>query len=308
MTATAGSAAPKRLVVVVPAYNEHLTIADTIVGIRSVSARLGEMGVDLSIYVVDDGSVDKTGDLARQAGADRVLVHKVNQGLGAAVRTGLREARDAGFDIAVKFDADRQHDPHQIADLIKPILDDEADLVYGDRQVAYKMPLIRRAGNIVFSRLMRWLTGWPLNDSQPGVFAASRDYLKVFSIGGDYNYTQQVLLDAYHKGMRFTHVPVIFNKRHTGSSFVSLKYPTKVIPYIIYTIAAVKPMKVFFPIGATFFIFGLALFTWQFAEWLFGYSDRPVQQVNLVLGSILFGLQTIFFGVLAQLIVQTRKM
>lgn len=297
----------KRLVIIVPAYNEHDTIGETIAGLRSATSELAKSGLQLSIYVVDDGSTDGTGDLARAGGADRVLVHKVNQGLGAAVRTGLRHARDDGFDIAVKFDADRQHDPHQIKDLVLPILADEAELIYGDRQVAYKMPFVRRIGNVVFSRLMRWLTGWPVKDSQPGIFAASKDYLAVFSISGDYNYTQQVLLDAYHKDMRFAHVPVTFKRRNAGTSFVSLKYPLKVIPQIVFTIAAVRPMRVFFPIGATFLAIGLFIFAWQFSEWILGYSDRPIQQVNLVLGSVLFGLQTIFFGILAQLIVQTRR-
>lgn len=297
----------KRLVVVVPAFNEAETIESTIAGLRQAGPGLAEAGYELSVYIIDDGSRDQTGQIARNANADRVLVHKVNQGLGAAVRTGLRAARDDGFDIAVKFDADMQHDPHQINHLIQPILNDEAEIVYGERQLEYRMPFVRRVGNMVFSGLMRWLTKWPLRDSQPGIFAASREYLSVASIAGDYNYTQQVLLDAYHKGMRFAHVPVTFRKRETGKSFISMKYPFKVIPQIVFTIAGVKPMKVFFPVGATFFMVGVAVFLWQITEWLLGYSDRPVQQVNLVLGSALFGLQTIFFGILAQLIVQTRK-
>lgn len=296
-----------RLVVIVPAYNEAGTIESTIAGLRAAEPRLAEMGCELSVYVIDDGSVDGTGRLARDAGSDRVLTHKVNQGLGAAIRTGLRAARDDKFDIAIKFDADMQHDPHQIYDLIQPILRDEAEIVYGERQLEYQMPFIRRIGNSIFSGLMRWLTNWPLKDSQPGIFAAAKDYLEVCSIAGDYNYTQQVLLDAYHKGMRFAHVPVSFRKRETGKSFVSLKYPIKVLPQILMTICGTKPMKVFFPIGAAFFLVGLSIFAWQFGEWLMGLSDRPVQQVNLVLGCALFGLQTMFFGILAQLIVQTRK-
>ena len=107
--------------------------------------------------MIDDGSADDTGELARAAGADRVLRHKTNRGLGAAVRLGLRVAHEDGFDIAIKFDADGQHEPKDILNLIQPIIDDEAELVYGNRfeRISYKMPFVRKIGNVVFSRLMK---------------------------------------------------------------------------------------------------------------------------------------------------------
>ena len=64
---------------------------------------------------------------------------------------------------------------------------------------------------------MRWLTDWPLKDSQPGIFAVNKTFLKNFYLPGDYNYTQQILLDAYHRNLRFSHVFVSFNKRKEGS-------------------------------------------------------------------------------------------
>lgn len=303
------SSVQKRLVVVVPAFNEAKSITQTISNLRGLRERLNDIGVKLSIYVVDDGSTDETSRLAADAGVERVLRHRINQGLGAAVRTGLSAARDDGFDILVKFDADLQHDPADLLQLVSPILADEADIVYGNRfdRIEYKMPFLRRIGNFAFSRLMKWLTGWPLKDSQPGIFAVDKDYLSVAFIPGDYNYTQQILLDAYHKRMRFAHVPVAFRKRTTGKSFVSLKYPFKVLPQIVMVTASIKPMKIFVPIGTAFVLFGSAIFLFQFVSWLAGHGSKPVENVNLVLGSILFGVQTVFFGVLAQLIVQMRK-
>lgn len=298
-----------RLVVVVPAFNEAKSIEETIRGLRTVEPRLAEIGVDLSVYVIDDGSTDATGVLARGAGADRVLKHRVNQGLGAAVRTGLRAARDEGFDLLVKVDADLQHRPEEIVDLVSPILEDQADIVYGNRMegIQYPMPFLRRVGNLVFSWLMRWLTQWPLKDSQPGIFAVSGEYLRVFNIPGDYNYTQQVLLDAYHKHMRFEHVPVTFRERTSGRSFVSLKYPLKVLPQILLVIVSIKPLKIFVPIGLAFVLLGCGVFSVQLVWWWLGHTSRPVENVNLVLGSGLFGVQTVFFGILAELVVQARR-
>ena len=297
------------MVVVIPAFNEAERIAEAVSALRAESPKLAEAGCSLAIYVVDDGSEDETKELALEAGADRVLRHRVNQGLGAAVRSGAAAAYADGADILVKFDADLQHDPSDIAELIQPILRDEADLVYGNRfgRLEYRMPFTRRVGNLVFTALMRWLTGWPLKDSQPGLLAAGRVYLEGFYLPGDYNYTQQILLDAYHRGMRFAHVPVRFRKRLTGRSFVSFSYPFKVLPQIIMVLAGIRPMRVFAPVGVVFMGIAAAVFTWQLGHWFVGDAEKPVENVNLVLGTGLFGLQTLFFGILAELIVRRSR-
>ncbi len=302
----AGPGGPIRVIVVVPAYNEEERIGDAVRALRAEGERLAGEGIDLRVYVVDDGSRDGTRRLAGEAGAHRVLRHRVNRGLGAAVRTGLAAARADGADVAVKFDADLQHDPADIRELLRPILDDEADVVYGNRfeRIEYRMPLVRRAGNIVFTGLMRWLTGWPVRDSQPGIFAVGRAYLEVFFLPGDYNYTQQVLLDAYLKGMRFEQVPVTFRRRTTGRSFVSFRYPFKVLPQIVMVLVGVRPMRVFAPLGVAFLAVATAVGGWQAAEWALGEAAKPVRSVNLVLGTGLFGLQTLLFGLLAELVVR----
>ena len=265
--------------------------------------------MELLIYVVDDGYIDKTNSNAREAGADRIIKHKVNIGLGAAVRSGFSAARKDGADIVVKLDADLQHDANDIAPLVQPILNDEADVVYGNRleRIEYKMPVIRRAGNKLFTRLMALLTNWPLKDSQPGIFAINRDYLKVFNLPGDYNYTQQILLDAYHQGMRFAHVPVTFRRRTTGESFVSLRYPFKVLPQLLLVIISIKPMKIFLPLGMLFLLIGTGVFGVELILWFMGETAKPVMHVNAVLGLAFFGLQTLFFGLLAQLVIMTSK-
>ena len=297
------------LIVLVPAYNEEERIAEVIARLRDLQAPLNEIGLELRIYVIDDGSTDATLQVAREAGADRVLRHRTNRGLGAAVRTGLVSARADGAVIAIKFDADLQHDPQDILSLIQPILADEADVVYGDRTkgIEYSMPLLRRAGNLCFTRLMRWLTGWPLRDGQPGILALSQVYLDQFYLPGDYNYTQQILLDAYHKGMRFEHVPVTFRKRETGQSFISLSYPFKVLSQMVLVLTGVKPMKIFAPLGLFFVAVAAGVFFWEFGGWLFGNAVKPVRSVNFVLGTGLFGLQTLFFGLLAELIVRRNR-
>lgn len=298
------------LVVVMPAYNEADVIADAIAAVRTVADELADAGIKLRIYVVNDGSTDGTGAVAADAGADRVLRHHGNRGLGAAVRTGLAAARDDGAGIVVKFDADLQHDPRDIVAMVQPILDDEADIVYGNRfkGLEYRMPPVRKLGNRVFTWLMRRLTGWPVRDAQPGILALSASYLVQFRLPGDYNYTQQVLLDGYHKGMRFAHVPVRFRQRETGSSFVSLRYPVKVMSQIVMALIGLRPLRVFGTVGLLFLGVAAGVLAWDVIQWLRGSYAKPATHVNAILGFSFFGLQTAFFGMLAQLVInQTTR-
>ena len=154
---------------------------------------------------------------------------------------------------------------------------------------------------------MRFLTHWNVRDSQPGIFAVNASYLKVSFIPGDYNYAQQVLLDSYLNGMRFEQVPVAFHQRTSGSSFVSFAYPFKTLPQILMLMVSVKPLKVFLPLAAIFFTIATSVFVVELAFWFSGNAARPVEHVNLVLGLGMFGLNTGFFGLLAELVVQRQR-
>lgn len=298
----------KKLCVIIPAFDEQETIAG-IVSEIAVQSQTWAGKLETTILVIDDGSTDATLERALAAGASRVVKHRTNMGLGAAARTGLRTARDLGADFAVKIDADGQHDPADIWAILEPLRSDEADIVYGNRftLIEYRMPLVRRIGNIAFTSLMRWLTRWPLRDSQPGIFGVNAEYLSRFFLPGDYNYTQQILLDAYNRGLRFAHADVRFLRRESGKSFVSLSYPVKVLPQILLVLVAIKPLKIFGSVGAAFLALAFFVFLYEVAGWLFGEAVKPVRSVNAVLGLALFGLQTFFFGLLAQLITLRSK-
>ena len=299
----------KKLLIIVPAFNEEKTIGSTLNGLLSIKDEIIKIGYELTIHVINDGSTDDTKNIAEKFEKVLVITHKKNMGLGAAVRTGLLSADRIGADILVKYDADLQHEPNDIISLIKPINEDEADIVYGNRfkKINYKMPIVRKIGNKVFTNLMKWLTGWPIMDSQPGIFAVNNVFIRNFYLPGDYNYTQQILLDAYHRHLRFSHVLVTFNKRDTGKSFVSLSYPFKVIPQIIQVVIGIKPLKVFGPIGWFFLTLGIFVFTYQFIFYILNLTEKPVENVNLVLGSFLFGLIILCFGFLADLVVKLNR-
>ena len=297
----------KLVVIFIPALNEEEKIGDIIKRVDELYQGSEQRGFKIEVIVVDDGSTDNTVGEARKAEAEKIISHPYNLGLGAATRTGMQVAYEMGADVALKLDADFQHDPQDIEKVIQPILEDKADIVYGSRfagNITYKMPLIRKVGNIFFTWLMRKLTGWQITDAQTGLMVYSRRYLADFNMPGNYNPPQQTLIDAYHKHMRFMEVPVVFHPRTSGESFVSLKYPLKVFPQMLRTLIMVNPLKVFMPAGVFLIFCGVAMFL---LEWYL-VNHRIIEKLHdsTIVVLIIFGIQTAFFGLLADLIVNKK--
>lgn len=291
------------VVVFVPAHNEEGSIGKVIEAIHKACHSDIERDYVLDVIVVDDGSRDKTAEIARQMKVRRVVSHPFRQGLGAATRSGMQTAFEMEADIAVKIDADLQYDPEDIEKVIRPILEDRADCVFGSRflgGVHYKMPLYRSWGNKVFSWLTGRLTRLKTTDGQTGLMAFGRRYLKRFSLLRNYNETQQLIIDSWGKGMRVMEVPVSFRRRTTGESFISWKYPIEVIPAILRAYIHAKPLKVFLTLGVVVTLAGIVVAI----LWLAGLSDFPGDAAASIL--IVVGVQIILFGFLADIIKYNR--
>lgn len=217
------------LAVVVPAKDEEATIGELLERISRVQIP----GYMLRTFVVDDGSADRTAEIARTRGAT-VIPHPANQGLGAALRTGLRAAVEAGADAVAYLDADLEYHPEDIPRLVEPVLAGRADYVLGSRFLngARGMKLHRRLGNHAFTTLLRALARCPISDGQTGMRAFSKEAASRAEIIHDYNYAQILTLDLLRKGFRLEEVPVQYSTRRYGLSFVNWRYPLKVLPAI----------------------------------------------------------------------------
>jgi glycosyltransferase involved in cell wall biosynthesis len=159
-----------KLTIVMPAYNEAPVIGRVLGSLPSTVEGFDEV----EVVVVDDGSTDETGDIARSAGAI-VLRHSINRGLGGALGTGLKAALLRGADVIVTFDADGQHRPEDIERLARPILCGDADAVIGSRMHKNRgMPAVRVAINWLANLLTYLLFGVWTSDSQSGLRAFSR--------------------------------------------------------------------------------------------------------------------------------------
>ena len=224
------AAGPGPVVLFLPAHDEEATVA-AVVG--RVPDRVG--GHPVRCLVVDDGSADRTAELAEGAGAVVLGSAAGNQGLGAAVRRGL-EAAVGGGAVAVAFcDADGEYDPAELERLLAPILQGRADYVVGSRfggEIRRMLPH-RRLGNRLLTRMLAFVARAPIGDGQSGFRALSRAAAADAEIVHDYNYAQVLTLDLLAKGYRYLEVPIGYGFRSAGRSFVRpASYLRRVLPAV----------------------------------------------------------------------------
>jgi glycosyltransferase involved in cell wall biosynthesis len=190
-----------KTVIVMPAYNEAKVIGRVIKGLYREGYK--------DIVVVDDGSSDKTGDIARQHGAD-VYRHAINRGLGGALGTGIEAAKQKSADIIVTFDSDGQHNPKDIKKVIQPIIQGRADAVIGSRLLRPKgMPWIRRIGNMGLNVITWMLFGVWTTDSQSGLRAFSRKAAsRIEILTNRMEVSSEIIREIGTKRVRFREVPI----------------------------------------------------------------------------------------------------
>ncbi len=243
-----------KLVVLIPAYNEEENIEKVV---RSIPKKI--IGVnDIKILVVNDGSTDKTMDMAMNGGAYRVVSHKRNSGVGAAFMTGIRNAITMNADILVAVDADSQFDSNQISELILPIINNQADVVIGSRFQGEKpknIPRIKYFGNKIFTKIVSSVVQQKFTDTQTGFRAYSREALLNVSVVNDFTYTQEVLIDLKFKGMQIAEVPVSVKYDDNRKSRVVkniFNYSAKALAIITRTLVYHRPMFAFNILGGIF--------------------------------------------------------
>ena len=219
----------RRPVAVVPAWNEEGVIGDVVDEIASAVP-------GIEVVVVDDASTDDTAAVAEARGAV-VLRLPFNVGIGGAVQTGFRYARDQGYDLAVRLDGDGQHDAAEIAKILAPVEAGEADLVIGSRFVdgtgSYRPPLARRIGIRVFARLVSVLGRQRVTDTTSGFVALGPRGIELFASEYPHDYPEvESTLIALRSGLRLAQVQVVMRERTTGTSSItfvrSLYYIVKV--------------------------------------------------------------------------------
>lgn len=299
-----------RLVIQIPALNEAKTIATVI---KAIPARID--GVDeCRVVVVDDGSTDGTGDLARAAGAV-VVRHQSPRGVGAAFRSGLRKSEELGADIVVTIDADGQFNPDDIPKLVGPILGDEADFVtasrFADPALVPEMPKAKRWGNDVIARWLSRLTGQRFHDVSCGFRAYSKEAYFRLVLLGEFTYTHETFLNLAFGGMRIREVPVrVRGQREFGKSRVAsnlFAYGYRAASIILKTYRDYRPLRFFGAMAASLAGVALLCFGFLAAYKIHTGSFTPFKWTG-VTGLVLTGLAMAVFvlGVVAEMLDRVR--
>jgi glycosyltransferase involved in cell wall biosynthesis len=221
----------KKIIVFLPAHNEERSIEEVIGRIP----RDFHTDFKVEVLVIDDGSKDSTVSVAKKAGADHIRSFQQNHGLGAAVREGLKVSSELGASISVMIDADNEYPAEEIPELVEPIIRGEADYVMGSRFMGTikGMKIHRRLGNYLFTLVQSTLLRRWIYDGQSGMRAFSREATMDAEIIHDYNYAQVVTLNLVRKGYRMKEIPIRYQVRTKGQSFIKFKaYMTSVIPAI----------------------------------------------------------------------------
>lgn len=297
-----------KLIVQIPCFNEEATLAQTVAAIpREIP------GVDVvEILVIDDGSRDRTVEVARAAGVDHVVSHKKNQGLARTFRTGLDTCLRLGADIIVNTDGDNQYSGADIPLLIQPILAGRADVVVGDRQT-HLIPHFSRVKKLLQtlgSALVRSFAGVNIPDAVSGFRAISRESAIRLNIVSSFSYTTEMLIQAGKKQMAVTSVPVATNpKLRESRLFRNIPlFIASTVGTILRTYAMYKPLRIFFYLGLIFFLAGLVpvlrFLVDYFADGGAGYIQ------SLVLGGVLImmGFITMLIGLITDLISSNRQL
>ena len=293
-----------KLGILIPVFNESESIYQIVDTIKKLKF-LKDNFETFQVLVVDDGSTDDTSSQLLKLSDINVITHGYNMGVGAAVRNGLLFFEEKNFDYVVKLDGDLQHDPNEIEKILLPLINNESDLVYGDRfsgNIDYKMPKHRKFGNKFFSYLMKKLTKYNITDSQPGFFAGNKKFLKNFYILTNYNYTQQIIYSSYLAGLRFCQVPINFRERVYGSSFVKFSYPFKAILQIFLMMVIKKPLIIFGNTGLSFLLFAILISIFQLINYFSNDLLKPIQNTNLVLGFGIAGIVFLLTGIILKAI------
>lgn len=228
----------KRILVCLPAYNEAINIHDVIEKAKEVCSE---------VVVYDDGSIDNTREMAESAGAV-VIGRKTNRGYGAAIRELFKYARKRDADIIVTLDTDGQHDPSQIPLLLKPILDDESDIVVGSRFLSRSesryIPRYRNFGIKTITRFARAASYRDITDAQSGFRAYSKEALsRIILYQNGMSVSTEILLRANENDLRVNEVPISVSydmKRSSTSN--PLKHGIEVLFSVIQYISLRRPL------------------------------------------------------------------
>lgn len=297
-----------KLIIQIPCYNEEGTLE---IALNALPKQV--KGIDeIEYLIINDGSTDRTVEVARAWGVHHVVNFKRNKGLAEGFSAGIDEALRQGADIIVNTDADNQYCGEDIAKLVEPILNGAADIVIGERpidSISHFSPVKKKLQHLG-SWFVRVASNTDVPDAPSGFRAISRDAAMRLHVINEYTYTLEMIIQAGREKIAITSVPIRTNEElrpsrlfHSIPSYIKKSGLTIIRSFMMY-----KPLKFFGIIGSIPFLAGIIL---GIRYMIYLYMDPYTGHIqSLILAAILLltGVQTYVVGLHADLIAANRKM
>lgn len=297
-----------KVIIQIPCYNEEATLPITYADLPKEIEGVDEV----EVLIIDDGSTDRTIEVAKELGINHIVTNKHNMGLARSFRKGVEECLRQGADIIVNTDGDNQYAGWDVPKLVQPVLKGEADIVIGDRET-HKIAHFSGAKKFMQwfgSAVVRRLAGIWVPDTVSGFRAISRESAIRLNVLSSYSYTIEMVIQAGKRDMKIVSIPVETNEKTRESrlfksipSFVGRQLATIVRMYAMY-----QPLRMFFFLGTLLSVIGLI----PIIRFLYFYisvgGDGHLQ--SLILGGVLvmMGFMAYLAGLVADLISFNRQL
>jgi glycosyltransferase involved in cell wall biosynthesis len=297
-----------KLIIQIPCYNEEKTLPLTLIDLPKAIEGIDE----IETLVINDGSTDRTVEVAQQCGVNHILSFRRNKGLAKAFEVGLQKSLELGADIIVTTDGDNQYNGHYIENLVRPILSGEADVTIGDRQtntIEHFSPIkkfLQRLGTLIIKNISHV----EINDAVSGFRAFSRETALSINILTDFSYTIENLIQLGNKKTNVISVPIKTNNKLRESRLFknTPDFILKQSLTIIRAYSTYKALKIFLISGILLILPGLYGFIRFIYFYLNNEGSGHIQSLVFSTTFIIIGFLLLMFGILADLISTNRKL
>ncbi len=296
-----------KLIIQIPCYNEEATIVKTLNDLpKSIP------GIDtIEILIIDDGSKDRTVEVAQNWGVRNFVRFNQNKGLARAFEAGLEKSLELGADFIVNTDADNQYKGSDIARLVQPILDKKAEIVIGDRQIdkIQEFSWLKKRLQKLGSYVVRKVSQTKIPDTTSGFRAYSREAALHMNVISTFSYTLETIIEAGQKDIPIISIPIETNKTErpsrlfkSNSYYIRRSFATIVRIYTMY-----QPLRVFFYTGIVNLGLGLILSVRYLVFMIVGQGKGHIQSVIIAAVFLMVGFFLLMIGLLADVIAANRK-
>ena len=297
-----------KLIIQIPCFNEEKVLRQTLEDLPKKIPGIKK----IEYLIIDDGSTDKTIDVAKKFGVKHIVMHQNNMGLAKAFMSGIEFCLKNNADIIVNTDADNQYKGSFIHNLVQPILNGEAAIVVGTRPInnIKEFSFIKKILQKIGSWFVRKLSRTEIQDAPSGFRAFSKSAAKELIVFNEYTYTLETIIQAGYKNIKIASIPIEVNKETRPSKLVknNFSYVKKSAVTMIRIYAVYNPFRFFIYLAFIFLFFGFAIAFRFIYYFLNDLGQGHVQSLQLATLLISVGIFNIFFAFMSDLIASNRKL